>query len=132
MSQPETILLRAILARVSSGRWRWARNTRGHGLHVPAGLIEAAIRVLGQHGIPASRITYGVGPNGAADLLGIETVRIAPEHVGEVWARAAVAEVKTPSGRVRPEQSTFARTATRLGLRTFLWRSVEQAAEETR
>lgn len=129
---PETILLRAILARVSCGRWRWARNTRGHALHVPARLIEAAIRILGQHGIPASRVTYGVGPNGAADLVGFETVRIGREHVGEVWARAAVAEVKTPAGRVRPGQGTFARTARRLGLRVFLWRSVEQAEEECR
>ncbi|MGH7086679.1 MAG: hypothetical protein ACREFN_17010, partial [Acetobacteraceae bacterium] len=101
-------------------------------LHVPVGLLEAAIGILAAHGIPASRVTYGVGPNGAADLVGIETVRIGGEHVGEVWARAAVAEVKTPSGRVRPEQSTFARTARRLGLRTFLWRSVAQAEEECR
>lgn len=132
MSAPETILLRAILARRSRGRWRWARNTRGHALHVPARLLDAAIRILAERGIPASRVTYGVGPNGAADLVGFETVRIRPEHVGETWARAAVAEVKTAAGRVRGEQSTFATTARRLGLRVFLWRSVAQAEEELR
>lgn len=130
MSNPEAILQRQILLAVSRCRWRWFANPRGHAIVIADGRIAQALAFLHSGGFPAFRKVFGVGPNGASDLLGIETVTVLPEHVGQVWARAAIAEIKTPSGRLRTNQTLFARVAKRLGCRVFAWRSVQQAREE--
>ena len=43
-------------------------------------------------------------PVGFPDLFGYKIIRITPEMVGKKFARFLYMEVKTPKGRVRPEQ----------------------------
>ena len=53
------------------------------------------------------RLTYGVGPNGAADLLGWREVRITADMVGEKIAQFTALEVKRPGAKPDPEQRAF-------------------------
>jgi hypothetical protein len=54
----------------------------------------------------ARRFSTGL-PVGCSDLLGVVPVFITPEMVGQTIGRAAFIEVKTPTGRIRPEQEQF-------------------------
>jgi hypothetical protein len=47
--------------------------------------------------------TFGLCP-GSADLIGWRAVTITPEHVGQTLAVFLSIEVKTPTGKARPEQ----------------------------
>jgi hypothetical protein len=47
--------------------------------------------------------TFGLCP-GSADLIGWRAVTITPEHVGQTLAVFLSIEVKTPTGKPRPEQ----------------------------
>jgi hypothetical protein len=51
-------------------------------------------------------VTFGLA-RGSADLIGWRTVIIGPEHIGLRLAVFTSIEVKTPTGRVRPEQSAW-------------------------
>ena len=56
-----------------------------------------------QRGVP---VRYGLQP-GSGDLIGWRTITITPEMVGQQVAVFASIEVKTPSGRLRPEQQQW-------------------------
>ena len=56
-----------------------------------------------QHGRP---VQFGLC-KGSADLIGWRTITITPEMVGQQVAVFASIEVKTPSGRLRPEQQQW-------------------------
>lgn len=51
-------------------------------------------------------VTFGLA-RGSADLIGWRTVTIGPEHIGLRLAVFTSIEVKTPTGRVRPEQHAW-------------------------
>jgi hypothetical protein len=51
-------------------------------------------------------VTFGLA-KGSADLIGWRTVTIGPEHIGQRLAVFTSIEVKTPTGRVRPEQQAW-------------------------
>ncbi len=51
-------------------------------------------------------VTFGLA-RGSADLIGWRTVVITPEMVGQRIAVFTSIEVKTPTGRMRPEQETW-------------------------
>ncbi len=51
-------------------------------------------------------VTFGLA-RGSADLIGWRTVTIGPEHIGLRLAVFTSIEVKTPAGRVGPEQSAW-------------------------
>jgi hypothetical protein len=51
-------------------------------------------------------VTFGLA-RGSADLIGWRTVTIGPEHIGQRLAVFTSIEVKTPTGRVRPEQQAW-------------------------
>jgi hypothetical protein len=53
-----------------------------------------------QHGRP---VQFGLA-RGSADLIGYRTITITPEMVGQQVAVFLSIEVKTPTGRIRPEQ----------------------------
>ena len=53
------------------------------------------------------RLRYGVGPNGAGDLIGWTTVRVTPDMVGSYIAVFVNIEVKAPKLNATPEQSAF-------------------------
>lgn len=62
----------------------------------------------GQVELPeGGRISYGVGPNGASDLIGYRTVTVTPEMVGQPVALFCAVEVKRPGGVLRADQARF-------------------------
>jgi hypothetical protein len=52
-------------------------------------------------------VKFGVGNPGGADLIGWRTVVVTPEMVGQRLAVFTSIEVKTPTGRLRPEQQAW-------------------------
>jgi hypothetical protein len=48
---------------------------------------------------------------GSADLIGYRTITITPEMVGQQVAVFTSIEVKTPTGRIRPEQQQWLETS---------------------
>lgn len=71
-------------------------------------------------------VTFGLA-RGSADLIGWRTVTIGPEHIGLRLAVFTSIEVKTPTGRVRPEQSAWLFTVNDAGGLAGVARSVSDA-----
>jgi hypothetical protein len=76
-----------------------------------------------QHGRP---VQFGLC-KGSADLIGYRTVTITPEMVGQQVAVFTSIEVKTPTGRIRPEQQQWLETVQAAGGIAGVARSVEDA-----
>ena len=51
-------------------------------------------------------VTFGLA-KGSADLIGWRTITIGPEHVGQRMAVFCSIEVKTPTGRLTPQQQAW-------------------------
>ncbi len=62
---------------------------------------------------------------GSSDLIGFTSVEITPEMVGQRVAVFTAVEVKTPRGRVKPEQQKFIDLVNAAGGRAGVARSVE-------
>ena len=80
-----------------------------------------------QHGRPVS---FGLC-KGSADLIGWSTVTITPEMVGQQVAVFTSIEVKTPTGRVKPEQQQWLDAVQAAGGIAGVARSVEDALRIT-
>jgi hypothetical protein len=80
-----------------------------------------------QHGRPVS---FGLC-KGSADLIGWRTVTITPEMVGQRIAVFTSIEVKTPTGRVKPEQQQWLDAVQAAGGIAGVARSVEDALRIT-
>ena len=80
-----------------------------------------------QHGRPVS---FGLC-KGSADLIGWRTVTITPEMVGTQVAVFTSIEVKTPTGRVKPEQQQWLDAVQSAGGIAGVARSVEDALQIT-
>jgi hypothetical protein len=76
-----------------------------------------------QHGRPVS---FGLC-KGSADLIGYRSITITPEMVGQQVAVFASIEVKTPTGRIRPDQRAWMETVQAAGGIAGVARSVEDA-----
>ena len=76
-----------------------------------------------QHGRP---VQFGLA-RGSADLIGYRTITITPDMVGQQVAVFASIEVKTPTGRIRPEQQAWLETVQAAGGIAGVARSVEDA-----
>jgi hypothetical protein len=76
-----------------------------------------------QHGRPVS---FGLC-KGSADLIGWRTVTITPDMVGQQVAVFTSIEVKTPTGRVKPEQQQWLDAVQAAGGIAGVARSVEDA-----
>ena len=76
-----------------------------------------------QHGRP---VQFGLC-KGSADLIGYRTITITPDMVGQQVAVFASIEVKTPTGRIRPEQQAWLETIQAAGGIAGVARSVEDA-----
>lgn len=84
----QAIMQRVMLAASRLG-WRIFRNNVG---------------VLpDRRGVP---VRYGLCP-GSSDLIGWRSVTITPAMVGDTIAQFVAVEVKTPSGKVSPEQMAW-------------------------
>jgi len=68
-------------------------------------------------------VTFGLA-RGSADLIGWRTVTITPAMVGTRLAVFTSIEVKTPTGRVRPEQQAWLEAVTHAGGLAGIARSV--------
>ena len=64
---------------------------------------------------------------GSADLIGYRTITITPDMVGTTVAVFLSIEVKTPNGRIRPEQQAWLETVQAAGGIAGVVRSVEDA-----
>lgn len=76
-----------------------------------------------QHGRP---VQFGLC-KGSADLIGWRTVTIKPEMVGQRIAVFTSIEVKTPTGKVQPEQQQWLEAVQAAGGIAGIARSVEDA-----
>jgi hypothetical protein len=80
-----------------------------------------------QHGRPVS---FGLA-RGSADLIGWRTVTITPDMVGQRIAVFTSIEVKTATGRVKPEQQQWLDAVQAAGGIAGVARSVEDALRIT-
>ena len=71
-------------------------------------------------------VTFGLA-RGSADLIGWRTVVVTPEMVGTRLAIFTSIEVKTPTGRIRPEQQAWLDVVLRGGGIAGIARSVTDA-----
>lgn len=74
----------------------------------------------------ARRLEFGLHP-GSPDLVGIQAVRVTPEMVGQIVGVFVGLEIKTPTGRVRPEQAMFLEMLDKFGAAAGIARNVEDA-----
>ena len=66
---------------------------------------------------------------GSSDLIGLRSVTIGPEHVGQTLAVFAAVEVKAQTGRTTPDQRAFIDAVAGMGGLAGVARSVEDAAQ---
>ena len=71
-------------------------------------------------------VQFGLA-RGSADLIGWRTVTITPDMVGQRLAVFTSIEVKTPTGRIRPEQHAWLNTVQQSGGIAGIARSVQDA-----
>lgn len=71
-------------------------------------------------------VQFGLA-RGSADLIGWRTITITPDMVGQRLAVFTSIEVKTPTGRVRPEQQAWLAAVTGAGGIAGVARSVTDA-----
>ena len=71
-------------------------------------------------------VQFGLA-KGSADLIGWRTITIGPEHIGQRIAVFTSIEVKTPTGRVSPEQRHWLGAVQAAGGIAGVARSVDDA-----
>jgi hypothetical protein len=121
-ARPEALLERAVLARVGALQRTDLPSRVAYKNEVGAGFTGNAAHlccdrcrvVLQRH-----RIVYGLGVG-------------SPDLVGAVDGRAFGLELKSPTGRVRPEQLAWRDAAIRRGVHVAIVRTVEEAEEAIR
>jgi hypothetical protein len=65
---------------------------------------------------------------GSSDLIGLRSITIGPEHLGQRLAVFAAIEVKSATGRATPEQAAFIEQVQAMGGLAGIARSVSDAA----
>lgn len=64
---------------------------------------------------------------GSADIIGFQSVTITPEMVGQTVAVFLSVEVKSPTGRARPEQENWAAFIKKAGGKAVIAKSLKEA-----
>ena len=118
----ETETQRRIQLALSDPDTRLWRNNVGAGW-IGKATVESPGRVV-LHG--PRRITFGLAP-GSSDLIGLRSVVVTPDMVGERVAIFCAVEVKTERGGATKEQAAFIDTVQSLGGRAGIARSVADA-----
>ena len=75
------------------------------------------------------RLTYGVGPNGASDLIGFRTLVVTQQMVGKRIAQFVAVECKAPGSEPSNDQITFINRIQFAGGRAGIARSAQDAEE---
>ena len=73
-------------------------------------------------------VQFGLA-RGSADLIGWRTITITPDMVGRQLAVFTSIEVKTPTGRIRPDQAAWLSTVQNAGGIAGIARSVSDASQ---
>lgn len=126
---------RILLACGSGDRRLWRNNVgtgwAGKSKRVTAGNLRAVAVGLrpGDVVIRAARPLHAGLCVGSSDLIGLRSLEITPELVGQRLAQFVALEVKTASGVVSPKQRAFLRLAQELGGVAAVCRSVEEAEQ---
>lgn len=107
--QSEQSIQQLIRLKLSNGSIRLLRNNTGV--------------LQDKNGRP---VQFGLA-KGSADLIGWKTVTVTPEMVGQEVAVFTSIEVKTPTGRIRPEQQRWMEVVRAAGGIAGIARSVEDA-----
>jgi hypothetical protein len=71
-------------------------------------------------------VTFGLA-RGSADLIGWRTITVTPDMVGSRLAIFTSIEVKTPTGRIRPDQQAWLCAVQQAGGIAIIARSVNDA-----
>ena len=66
---------------------------------------------------------------GSSDLIGLRSITIGPEHLGQTLAVFAAVEVKAQTGRITSDQRAFINAVAGMGGLAGVARSVEDAAQ---
>jgi hypothetical protein len=80
--------------------------------------------LMDKHGRP---VQFGLC-KGSSDLIGLRSITIGPEHLGQRLAVFAAVEVKSATGRPTAEQLAFIDVVQRMGGLAGVARSVREAA----
>ena len=121
-NRPEAALERAVLARVGALQRAELPSLVVYRNEVGAGFTGAAAHLVCSECrsiLTRHRIVYGLGTG-------------SPDLVGAVDGRAFGLELKSPTGRVRPEQIAWRDAAIRRGVHVAIVRTVEEAEEAIR
>ena len=131
----ETKILIAIRDAFNRGPTRLWRNNVGTALvinHSNPGMkqaiINACMELAERRGAFAQRMSFGLC-EGSGDLIGYRQVVITEAMIGTKIAVFVSCEVKTETGRVRPEQVNWLAHINGAGGLAFIARSVEDARE---
>ncbi len=119
----ESNFARECLLAASMAGARMFLNPRGQGW--VGKLVSYVGGILTLRG--ASKVTFGVGPDGAGDALGWQTVIVTPDMVGKPIAVFCSWEFKTETGRIRKGQPEWRDAVIRAGGRAGIVRSTEEA-----
>lgn len=92
-------------------------------------LVRLFRNSVGQAVIRGRTIRYGL-LKGSSDLIGWRKVRITPDMVGTDVAQFVGVEVKTKTGRLRPEQKLWLEMVNDAGGLAIVARSPEEAQEK--
>ena len=129
----ESKILNAIRDACNNGPVRLFRNNVGTALVVnhkhpqtKQAIISACIKLAESRGAFAQRMSFGL-TEGSGDLIGYRQITVTPEMVGKQVAIFTSCEVKTETGRVRPEQENWLAHINSVGGLAFVARSVEDA-----
>jgi hypothetical protein len=129
----ESKILMAIRDACNRGPVRLWRNNVGTALvinHSNPGMkqaiINACIELAERRSAFAQRMSFGLA-EGSGDLIGYRQVTVTEEMVGMTIAVFVSCEVKTDTGRVRPEQANWLAHISGAGGLAFVARSVEDA-----
>lgn len=94
----ETAILQKIRLKASRLGWKLSRNNSGAFQDVNGRWVK-----------------YGCFAPGGADLIGFRTITITPDMIGKKISQFIAIEVKTPTGKIKPEQQHFIDTVNNSG-----------------
>ncbi len=92
------------------------------------GKTRLFVNDVGMAKVKGVSIPYGLC-KGSTDLVGVHTVTVTDDMVGREIGVAVFAEVKTPTGRVKPHQQAFLDQMTKMGCIVGVVRSEDDMSD---
>lgn len=124
---------REIRDKLSNGPLRLFRNECGNGVAIrhnnPSkrqAIIGECIALAASRGGSGARIHFGL-TTGSSDLIGLKSVIISPEMVGQKIAMFVGVETKTATGSMRDEQKRWLEFVNQMGGIAIVARNLDEA-----